>query len=158
MMLGVPTPEEMHSLRRSAKWMKIGVAAAVMAAIVNFVTEYLLTSQTLESGWIPVGRREGVSTIYAKPAAARSPTGSMEITVLTDFEKPQAVEGRQILSTIAQVECDCRERTWRSLRVSYFASRMGKGGTAWTGGPSQWVPVKFGTGAEGIWRAACDGA
>ncbi len=95
----------------------IGLVLSVMATAAN-------------AGWVFVTELDDVADeikYYANPTTKRRIGNIVRIWEITDYVKPQVLNGKSYFSTRTYEQYDCAERTQQTLQLTLFSEKMATG-------------------------------
>jgi hypothetical protein len=113
-------------------------------------------SSSAAAKWARVAADE-TSTAYADSATIRRSGNMARMWSVFDHKTAVALDnGKQYLSTRAQLEYDCKEERMRGVAVSFHSKNMARGELVHSDlDPGSWGPVPPGTVNDALWKIAC---
>ena len=115
-----------------------------------------MMSNSAMAGWVECAGDKD-SSINCDSTTIRIDGNRVKMWVLNDYKKVIAPSyGKPYLSTISQMEFDCKEEQIRGLYFSNYSGNMGSGELIYSDTDStKWVPVVPRSTGEYVWKFAC---
>ena len=115
----------------------------------------LATAGAAGAGWTDVGENDGLIQ-YVDLATIRRNGNLVKMWYLTDFKTVRTISGKSYLSSKAQSEYNCKEESSRTLALTWFDGKMGRGKVVFAySDPDKWEPIQPESIGEVLWKVAC---
>jgi hypothetical protein len=115
----------------------------------------LVLSINANAEWTQVGRTVE-ATVFVDTSTIQRSGQMSKMWTLTNFAKPEEIEGRTHRSSKAQFEYDCKAMRSRVMAVFMYALPDGKGTVNHAAsGAEPWYPVVPNSISSSVWKIAC---